>query len=160
MTDPWAHQARKDKEAQSTDPKLSASQLTPLSLALPDWKSVDDKATSRPPSTIPVPQDPKKQSDWLRQQVEQARINANRHPSFFSTVANDDREGSPTPGQKKGKEKHKSKKSIHPPDEEAKRLEKKERFKAEMEQQTARAIEGMQAGTHLLPSLLRQSKRT
>ena len=77
------------------------------------------------------------------------------HDGTPTPEAREDKDRS-TKKSKKDDNKAKSTKTPvnHDPVEEAKRQEKKKRVKAEMKQQTARAIEGMQAGIKCLHSHL------
>jgi hypothetical protein len=116
--------------------------------------------------------------------------NANRRPSFFSAVMLDDeeedaeksddtiRDETPTPGQKEVRDKKKKKsrskdkekrpdgdktkafKKTHMQVEEDKRKEKKKKVKEEMEQQTARVIEGMHAGKRVSPVSVKTTQLT
>ncbi|ETI20053.1 hypothetical protein G647_09068 [Cladophialophora carrionii CBS 160.54] len=174
-TDPWAHQARLAKRAQSVGP-ASISKPTLLSPAFSGEKTTGNKSTPRSGTVIGVPHDPNIDPRLVYQRVAAFKNNAQRHPSSFSTVMLDEeeeeatgksddtiRDETPTPGQKEGRDKkkkrskHKDKENqedvaktrvtrkTHMQVEEDMRKEKKKKVKKEMEQQTARAIEGMQA---------------
>ncbi|KIW70455.1 hypothetical protein PV04_02723 [Phialophora macrospora] len=173
-TNPWAHQARLAKRAQSVG-LGSTSKLTPLSPSFSGERTMRGKSAPRSGTIINIPQDPNIDPRLVLQRMAAVRNNANRRPSFFSAVTLDDeeeeveksdetmRDETPTPGQKdvrdkkkksrsKDKEKqqqdgdkNKVSKKTHMQVEEDKRKEKKKKVKEEMAQQTARAIEGMHA---------------
>ncbi|OCT50160.1 hypothetical protein CLCR_07253 [Cladophialophora carrionii] len=173
-TDPWAHQARLAKRAQSVGPP-SISKSTLLSPAFSGENTTGNKSTPRSGTVIGVPHDPNIDPRLVYQRMAALRNDAQRHASFFSTVMLNDeeeatgksddtiRDETPTPGQKEGRDKKKKKskrkdeenqedvgktrvsKKTHMQVEEDMRKEKKKKVKKEMEQQTARAIEGLQA---------------
>ncbi len=157
MTDPWAHQARMARQGLSAG---SGSNLkpTPLSPAFSGKRTNEQDAASRPVNKISVPQDPNIDPSLIFQRMTMMKNPASRRPTFFGAVRLDDengREDTPTPGQEtvKNKKKKKSQEGdkenpIRLVDEagEAKREERKQKVKAQMEQQTTRAIQGMHAG--------------
>ena len=157
MTDPWAHQARMAKRALSAAAG-SNSKPTPLSPAFAGKSPNEKDSASRPGNTISVPQDPNIDPSLIFQRMNHVRNAANPRPTYFGAVRLNDangREDTPTPGQEtvKNKKKKKSKEGdkgnrIKLLDEagEAERKEHKKKFKAQMEQQTTRAIQDIKAG--------------
>ncbi|KAJ9616717.1 hypothetical protein H2200_000436 [Cladophialophora chaetospira] len=172
-TDPWAHQARMAQRDQSGGP-TPAQKPTPLSPSFFSGKA----------SRIRVPQDPNVDPTVVYQRLAAVKADTKRQPTFIGAVRLDDDEDEDSTknsdetlgdetrnsGQhevkdkkkkKKSKEGKSTEKSTRPVDEagEAIRTEKKKKVKAQMEQQTARAIEGMQAAAGVTVNDSRKRKR-
>ena len=156
-TNPWARQSKTTKQVQPKNRVLSAANPTTLSPAITSKSVGSSGSAAWPAATISVPQDLRQSSDSIQRQSMAAANNANRRPSFFSRLhdiedldenGETDHESTPTPVGDEGNKTHKKVRTsiIHDPAEEAKRREKKEVVKAQMQLQTARVIKEMHTG--------------